>query len=142
MKKLLFLLTATLCVAFVKAQKLQQKEVPLKVKAALKQKFPDASHIKWEKEDQNFEAGFKSGTTHSSVLFNATGDILETETAIAASDLSNSIKQYIQKNYPGKKIKEAASITDAKGVVTYEAEVSNLDLIFNSNGEFIKEIKK
>ncbi|MBC7865300.1 MAG: hypothetical protein IAF38_20155, partial [Bacteroidia bacterium] len=38
-----------------------------------------------------------------------------------------------------KKVKEAAKITDAKGVVTYEAEIDNADYIFDSTGNFLKK---
>jgi len=47
----------------------------------------------------------------------------------------------LPKNIRAKKIKEAAKITDAKGVVTYEAEVTGKDLIFDASGKFLKEIK-
>ncbi len=38
-------------------------------------------------------------------------------------------------------MKEAAKITDAHGVVTYEAEVKGMDLLFDSAGKFLKEVK-
>jgi hypothetical protein len=48
---------------------------------------------------------------------------------------------YIKTNYKDKKIRESAKITNSTGVVTYEAEVDDKDVIFDSNGKFLKEVK-
>ena len=68
----------------------------------------------------------------------ASGNILETEVEINMDNLPANAKSYISKNYAGQKIKESAKITDSKGAVTYEAEVNGKDLIFDSNGNFIR----
>lgn len=139
MKKSVFLWVAAASISLAQAQKIQEKEVPGSVKTALQKQFPNAKNVKWEKEDSNFEAGFTLNSTGYSVLLTASGSILETETEISADALPAPVKDYLKKYYPGKKIKEAAKITDAKGVVTYEAEVNGKDLIFDSSGKFLKE---
>ena len=58
-----------------------------------------------------------------SCLFDASGNLLETESGIETSDLPKAAADYIGKNYAGQKIKEAAKIVDSKKVTTYEAEV-------------------
>ena len=141
MKKLLFLLAVMASVSFANAQKVSEKEVPAVVKSALQKSHPNAKGLKWEKEKGNYEAGFEVGETDYSVLIDASGNILETEVEIKTDALPASAKAYITKNYPGKKIKEAAKITDAKGVVTYEAEVDGKDLIFDNSGKFLKAVK-
>lgn len=141
MKKLAFLLTMITAVSFVNAQKVQQKDVPASVQKGFQKQFPTVKDVKWGKEKGNYEAGFKINEKETSVIINLSGNILETETEINSSSLSAPIKGYITKNYPNQKIKEAAKITDAKGVVTYEAEISGKDLIFDNKGKFIKEVK-
>ncbi len=141
MKKLVFLLAAVASVSFASAQKVQEKDVPTSVKVGLQKKFPNAKNVKWEKEKGNYEAGFKATKTDYSVLLTASGNIVETEVNIAIHALPASVKTYVAKNYPGKKIKEAAKITDAKGTVTYEAEVDGKDLIFDKSGKFINAQK-
>ena len=89
----------------------------------------------------NFEAGFKQNKINYSVLMNAKGNIIETENEISVRSLSKPIIDYILKNYPNQKIKGAAKITNAVGVVTYESELQDFDLIFDSAGNFIKTIK-
>jgi hypothetical protein len=60
---------------------------------------------------------------------------------IKIDELPANAKAYVAKHYAGQKIKEAAKITDSKGVVTYEAEVKGKDLIFDNTGKFLKEVK-
>lgn len=139
MKKSAVLLAVVAGLSFANAQKIQKKEVPAAVKSALQKNYPNVKEIKWEKEKGNYEAGFKQNSTDYSVLLNASGSILETETGIAVNSLPASVKEYVAKHYPKNKIKESAKITDAKGVVTYEAEVGGKDLIFDSSGKFLKE---
>ena len=118
-----------------------QKDIPAEVKAAFAKQYPEIKKVKWENEDGKFEAGFKQNKIECSVLMNAKGKVLETENEIQVSDLSKSIIDYVAKNYPNQKIKGAAKITDAEGVVTYEAEVKGLDLLFSDKGNFIKASK-
>jgi len=76
-----------------------------------------------------------------SLLLDASGNVLETETEIPVSELPRTITDYVAKNKPGKKIKEASRILDAKGVTTFEAEVDKVDLVFDKDGTFIREAK-
>ncbi|HEX2846944.1 MAG TPA: PepSY-like domain-containing protein [Chitinophagaceae bacterium] len=138
MKKIAFLLAAVASVSFANAQKIQEKDVPAAVRTGLQKQFSNARNVKWEKEKGNYEAGFKVKQTDYSVLLGASGNIMETEAPIASDALPAPVKEYVSKHYPGKKIKEAAKITDAKGVITYEAEVNGKDLIFDDSGKFIK----
>lgn len=141
MRKLVFLLAAVASVSFANAQKVSDKEVPAEVKSALQKSHPKAKDLKWEKEKGNYEAGFEVGETDYSVLIDASGKILETEVEIKIDELPANAKAYVAKHYAGQKIKEAAKITDSKGVVTYEAEVKGKDLIFDNTGKFLKEVK-
>ncbi|PIF43694.1 putative PepSY-like beta-lactamase-inhibitor [Chryseobacterium sp. 52] len=142
MKKLIFLLTISTAVAFVNAQKVQQKDVPALVQKGFQKQFPTIKEAKWEKENGNYEAGFKVNGTAKTVVINPSGNILETETEMNSSSLLAPVKVYLAKNYANQKIKEAARITDVKGIITYEAEVKGKDLIFDSKGKFVKEIKE
>jgi len=142
MKKSAIILAAMLSVTFANAQNISDKEVPTTVKAALQKSYPNAKEIKWEKEKDNYEAGFEVSEKEYSLLIDASGKILETEMEIKMEELPANAKAFISKNYAGQKIKETAKITDSKGVVTYEAEVKGKDLIFDKNGNFIKEVKE
>lgn len=113
-------------------------DVPAAVKATVAKLYPGAKGVKWEKEDGNYEAGFTHNGKELSLVIDATGNLIETETTIAISALPTSVRAYVAKHHAGKKIKEAAEIVDAKGKKTYEAEVGGKDLIFDEKGQFIK----
>lgn len=131
------LLLSTLCAA----QKGGKNQIPAAVKSAFAKQFPTAKKVKWEKEGEYFEAEYKVNKTEQSAVFDALGTLLETEMEIPVSQLPSGVAAYVQANYAGKKVKEAAKITHSKGVVTYEAEIKSMDLMFDSNGKFLKAEK-
>ncbi|HTF04609.1 MAG TPA: PepSY-like domain-containing protein [Bacteroidia bacterium] len=124
------------------AQELKSADVPAPVRTAFEKLYPSVKDVDWEKEDANYEAEFEISKTEQSVVFDALGNLLETEVEIAVSELPKAASEYVAKNHAGTKISEAAKITDAQGTVTYEAEVGKSDLIFDAQGNFIKEIKE
>jgi hypothetical protein len=141
MKKILVTMPALLLATLIFAQKIPGKNVPASVRAAFEQNYPTATEIKWDKEAGNYEASFELNKKDNSVLIDVQGNIIETEVEIELSQLPQGILDHVRLHYAGKKIKETAKITDAKGIITYEVEIKGLDLIFDGNGKFIKEIK-
>jgi hypothetical protein len=142
MKKLVLMMVAAMITSLTFAQKMQEKDVPAPVKAALQKQYPNASEVKWDKEGEKFEASFDLNKIDNSVLFDSKGNILETEEEIELTQLPKEVLEYVINNYKGQNVKEAAKITDANGIVTYEAEIKGMDLLFASNGKFIKEVKE
>jgi hypothetical protein len=141
MKKIILMLLASLMASLSYAQKIHEKDVPVTVKEAFKKQYPAAKEVKWENESGNYEAEFEMGEIESSVLIDEKGTILETEVEIALDKLPAGVMNYVKTNYAGQKVKEAAKIIDSKGAVTYEVEIEGKDVIFDSNGKFVKEIK-
>ena len=142
MKKYISLLTiaAFFMSSSLFAQKAKNMDVPTAVKAALKTKYPAATHVTWEKEKGNYEAnwGGKSAEANS-VQFTPTGDFIEIVKAIPVSQLPKSVMAYVKGHYKGAKITEAGKVTDAQGKMFYEAEVNKKDIIFDEQGNFVKE---
>ncbi len=141
MKKSILLVALGLVAIAANAQKLKEADVPAEVKAAFAKQYQNTKAKGWEKEDGNYEVEFDSNKNEMTLVIDPQGSILETETEIKVSDLSKAITDYCAKNYAGKKIKEASRIVDAKGVITYEAEIEKMDVLFDANGKFIKESK-
>ncbi len=123
------------------AQKVDEKTVPSAVKQSLQKQFSGAQRIKWEQENGNYEAEFVMNKTELSACFDATGMLIETEEEIPVAQLPQGALDYVKANHARQKAKEAARITAADGVVTYEAEVKGKDLVFDNNGKFIREKK-
>ena len=121
-------------------QKLNESQVPVAVKTAFQRQYPSVKAT-WDKEAENYEANFKQSGKVMSAVIDKNGTIVETETDIPVTDLPKSAQDYIKKNYTGTKIEGAARIVKASGEVNYEAEVHHKDVIFDTNGKFIKEMK-
>ena len=132
MKKILLFVALLLSVNVVSAQKLRSSKIPMAVKTAFTKAQPSIKKVSWSKEDANFEASFDNAQGKDmSVVLTPAGEIVETELEIAFSELP----QAAQIALKGKKVKETAKITDAKGNVKFEAEVGRKDLLFDANGK-------
>ena len=105
-------------------------------------KYPEAKKVTWEKENGNYEAnwGGKSGEDNS-VQFTPAGNFIEIVKAIPVNELPATTIAYVKEHYKGSKITEAGKVTDAKGKISYEAEVKGKDIIFDENGKFVKAEK-
>ena len=141
MKKTIATLVLMLFSMLTFAQKILEKNIPANVKSSFQKKYPVAKSIKWEKEGERYEASFDLNKTDHSVLIDAQGNIIETEVEIELNQLPTGILDYVKNHYAGNRVIEAAEITDAKGIVTYEVEIKGMDLIFGNNGKFIRELK-
>ncbi len=127
------------------AQKIKETEVPKSVLTSFQTYFKGAKANAWDKEKNGeFEAEFEMNKVEMSANFSSDGTLIETEEEIAISSLPKSVEEYINKNYLGSKIEEAAKITDASGKMTYEAEIKKgkeeVELLFDSNGQFLKKV--
>lgn len=136
--------------AQLSAQDIKETEVPAPVMEAFKKQFLNVKKAEWEKEGANYEAEFelvqvpmdgkgKKREIEKSVEYTASGELIQVEEEIEVSALPAAVNDYVSKNYPGKKIKEASKITEASGAVKYEAEVEKEDLIFDNNGNFLSK---
>lgn len=142
MKKLMMLHVFLAAIGFSACgQKITADKVPTAVKVSFAKKYPGAV-AKWEKEGGKYEAGFKENGNKMSALFEAGGAMTESEMDIKVNTLPAAVLAYVKKNYPGKTIKEGAKITKADGTINYEAEVSGTDVIFDTKGKFLKEVKE
>jgi hypothetical protein len=117
-------------------------DVPALVKTKFASLYPTVTRSRWSKEDANFEVNFELNEVETSVVFDAQGNVLETETEISVTALPKGVIDYCSKTFPGKKIKEAAKLMDGKGAVTYEAEIGGADQIFDAGGNFIRSAKE
>ncbi len=141
MKKILLMPTLVAAIGFnAYAQKLDAAKVPAEVKASFAKQYPGAT-ARWEKEATKFEAAFKHNGNTMSALFEPNGTMTESEMDIKVTELPAAVLAYVKEHYKGKTIKEGAKILKADGTVNYEAEVAGRDVIFDTNGKFLKEVK-
>jgi len=121
-------------------QKLKESQVPAVAKATFEKEYPNTKGS-WDKEDEGYEVEFEKDGKEMSLIIDETGKILETETMIAVNELPASILDYMNTHYKGMKVEEAARIVKANGDINYEAEIKEKDVVFDANGNFLKEEK-
>lgn len=138
MKKYLLVLTVVFSVA-VSAQK---SDATAQAKAAFTKAYPKATKVVWENEDGNYEVSFEQNTKKMSVIYNPKGSLVESELEMNTSELPASVTAYMKEHYKGVALKGAAKITKADGSINYEAAIKGKDVLFDTNGKFIKEVKK
>ena len=142
MKKIVAFIAFITAISFAaSAQKIDAGKVPKSVKTSFTKQFPGVA-TKWEKENGKYEASFKKDGNTMSALFEKNGTMTESETDIKVSALPAAVLAYVKANYKSKTIKEAAKITKSDGTIMYEAEVDGKDVIFDSNGKFVRVMKE
>jgi hypothetical protein len=142
MKTLFVLLIAFAGVTSVQAQKIAASKVPAAVKEAFKKQYPDVKSVTWEIENGNYEASWKKNGKAMSAIYDSNGNLQESEVDIKVNELPAGVTSYIKTHYKGAPIKEASKITKTNGEVNYEAMVNHTDVIFDSNGKYLKELKE
>ena len=94
MKKSMLLLAFAMSVSLGFSQKIAESGVPAAVKSALQKQYPNVKVVKWNKENDGFEASFDSKKTDTSILFDGTGKIIETEVEIEMNRLPKGVLEY------------------------------------------------
>jgi len=138
MKTTSILLAALFAATGAFSQQAHKTDVPQAVKTAFTKQYPNVQKVDWDHEGDNYEAEFHQSKIEYSVLYDANGQVLETEMEIGVAELPSAVKDYVKAHYPGHRIKDASKIVGADGALSYEAEVDDHDLIFDDKGQFIK----
>lgn len=140
MKRSNLLMTFAIGMALVSCA---QDGVSNEVKAAFDKKFPNATAVKWEKEnDTEWEAKFKNEGKAYSANFSTKGDWVETEYKVNRKDLPESISALIIKDFPGYKI-EGIEKFEKPTSSGYDVEIEKgeemLELVFDNSGKLIEK---
>jgi uncharacterized protein with ATP-grasp and redox domains len=144
MKTILVALAMMLAITQGNAQKISAKDVPANVKSSLEKNYA-VKDVDWDKEGTNYEASFEQNGKDISLLFDASGAVLVTETEIKKDELPQSVLDTLTKDFAAYKIEETAKI-ETNGKISYEVEVEkgkqNFDLIFDVNGKLLEKLPK
>lgn len=121
-----------------------QSKTPMAVTTAFNQKFPNATNVKWDKEnDHEYEAGFDWKGVKHSVNFSDTGEWLETESLITFSQLPEKVQTSFNASHKGATIKAVAKIETSKKTTKYEVEIKQgikgVEFFYDANGSELKE---
>jgi uncharacterized membrane protein YkoI len=140
MKKIIFVAMASICAY---ATSFAQSKTPNAVTTKFNQKFPNASNVKWDKENAHeYEASFVWKGEKHSANFNDTGEWLETESPITFNQLPEKVQTAFNGSHKGTTIKAVAKIETSKGQNQYEVEIKQglktVEFFYDANGSVIK----
>ena len=124
------------------AQKQANKNVPANVSAAFAKLYPNVKDAKWHKEEGYYEAKFMEDGKEMAVHLDRTGELLQREYYIKATELPQNVQNYLNEHYPKANYSEASKMVNPKGVIHYEVEVKEKELLFDQEGTFLKEEKE
>jgi len=141
MKKLILLLAIAGFFMQAHAQKLMATDVPTVVTDAFNKAHPSIKVVDWSLDGNYYEARYMTDKVYRSVTYDATGKLIETGEKIVVTSLPAPALEYLKINYTEEIVKETSKNTDANGIETYEAEVKGLDLIFDSEGNFVRLVE-
>ena len=141
MKKNIIVLTLVILLSL--SANSQTLKVPDAVSTAFKSKFPNATNLKWGKENATeYEAEFKLNNTKVSANFNTDGSWVETETTIPITDLPVTVSTAITKKYPGAIITMAEKTEMPGNKIIYEVAIKvngkKKGIELNPDGSFVK----
>ena len=139
MRRLVLIVISMVITSLTFAQSVHEKQVPAQVNKVFHTNYPTAKNVKWDKEGEMFEVNFDQNNVKHSVVFDHQGNIHEIEVKIELSQLPKGLMEYVKTHYK-QAINGAAKIIDVRGAITYEAEIKGMDLIFDANGKFMKEM--
>jgi len=118
-------------------------KAPVEVTKAFNQKFPNATSVKWVKENEHeYEANFKWNGVKYAANYSDKGEWLETETTIEFNKLPEKVQQAFNTAHKTEKIKAVAKIENSKGEIKYEIELKKgkktIELFYTADGKEIK----
>lgn len=141
MKNIFIVLTAAITIGL--SANCQGLKVPDVVKNAFTAKYPNATNVKWGKENaKEYEAEFKLNNNSVSANFGLDGSWVETESVIPVSELPVAVKAAISTKYPGASITLAEKTEQPVNKVLYEVTIKVIgkkkSIELNPDGSFAK----
>ncbi len=141
MKKIFFTVILLICIITTGFAK---SKTPMVVTTAFNLKFPNATNVKWDKENAHeYEAEFDWNGANYSANFSDKGEWLETESPSSFNQLPEKVKTGFNKLHNGAKVKGVSKIDTSKGITIFEIEImkgiSIVELFYTEEGTETKE---
>lgn len=139
------ILTAVLCCAVLFfACETSVDKVPDNIMNAFESEYPDATEVEWEDEGEEFEVEFEMDGVEREITYDMQANVVETGIDVSEDELPENTMNYITQNYSGFEIEDAEEV-ESNGKTYFEVELENdqqeIDLLFNMQGDFIREVE-
>lgn len=116
----------------------QPDEVPVEVRQALLDAFPNSSYIEWDKNGKDYEADFQLDRRTHTALLNPTGSLLMHKQAIPETELPGEVTATLNQNFKGYALDEVEKLLKDEGTfyqVELESATSEEQLVLQPNGQ-------
>lgn len=109
-------------------------QAPSHVEKSFRKLFPHVKLIKWEIDDDGWEAEFHTSGGRGSAVFHENGRFLESEEEIKEKNLPAAVLKNLRKLFPKKRhFKDIEKITK-HGRTYYKVEINDMDYKFDIQG--------
>ncbi len=141
MKKIIIVAMALICAYAIS---FAQIKTPAAVTTAFDKKFPNATNVKWDKENaREYEAEFEWEGVKYSANFSNSGQWLETESPLMFDQLPDKVQKAFNAKHKGTKVKDVSKLEMSKGITKYEVEImqgsKTIELFYTTDGTATKE---
>ncbi|MEZ2444835.1 PepSY-like domain-containing protein [Chitinophaga sp. RCC_12] len=142
--KLRLLFAAIFIPAAALAQDIPASQVPAAVTTAFKAKFPNTSHLEWEKKGTLYEAEFHVNNVDHKALLSEQGQLQQFKEDIPVTDLPQAVKQAIKTNYKAFRIDDAEKVT--RGSASYyqvelDGEPHDQKIVMTPAGKVVQDMQ-
>lgn len=134
MKKLCILLSVMLVGAIASAQ--ENVNIPNEILKAYEKDYPGLTG-KWTDIGNYYTVSFSNGKKKMSILYDATGKTVETETLIKPGEFPTTALDYIEKRKMPR-ITEVSIILKENGDINYKAIAGGSIMIFDKDGNYMR----
>lgn len=142
MKTLKIAMLAIFATLTMNAQNVVESQVPANFTEGLLKVYPNATHVIWERNNDNYKVEFKSGDLGHTIHFNKQGDKVRVEARMITTNLPAVIVEDLNKNYGDYNIDSVHSIikndvTTYKVVLQKKDWVEEITLLYSGSGEVL-----
>lgn len=121
----------------------KQEKVPVKVKSAFSQKYPEAKNVDWDmEEDGEWEAGFNMNGDKMSASFDQNGQWLETETEMDRDKLPEAVDSTLSSHFKGYNVEEVEYLESPEGKgfeIQLKGDGNDLEVLIGKDGQILKQ---
>ena len=128
------------------AQEVVKTEVPTSFTEGLLKAYPNATAIKWQRNNNDYKVEFEVGDLQRTVHFNKDGEQIRIEAEMVTTSLPKVLSDAINKDYSDFNMESVYSITK-HGITTYKVTLQRRDwleeiiLRYSEEGEKLGENK-
>lgn len=123
---------------------IKPEQVPSIVENTFKSHFPHAMDVEWETLSDDYEVSFEMKNVDHDALLDTSGNLLKYKYEIDKTTLPNSLKSFLEQEYPQKKWEDPEYIIDGNSTyfqLEFDGFFNDKKLVVDSMGKVMPNIK-